>query len=344
MASLRPRRLRRPKTAFVLSGGGNLGALQVGMLRALTERGISPDIVLGCSVGALNGAAFCVDPTLDGVAGLAQRWRDLAESPDSMMPSSRMPNPVQILRKGPSLHPNDGVRSTIEAFLDGRRLFSELDVPFQCVATDVDAAIETWFSEGELVEPIVASAALPAVYPMVTIDGRRFVDGGVVNNVPIARAVELGARQIYVLQMGLHGRPSPEVRRPLDGWLIAYWVARNSRFARDLLDLPRRVEAVVLPPGDRPELRYDDFSQTEQLMEQGYTNAVAHLDALADDSGEDGETRRARLAEEVKRVVDQLRSGSSDGTDGLVPPSEPDALEDALDELEHAAGDDPPTP
>lgn len=294
MPSLRSR--RRPRVAFVLSGGGNLGAIQVGMLRALTEREIRPDVVLGCSVGALNGATFAAQPDMAGIRRLERVWREIA-APD-LMPSSRIPSSVQLIRKGESLHSNDGLRWTVREALAGRERFEDLEVPFQCVATEVDGAIERWFESGDLVEPILASAALPAVYPMVTIDGRRYLDGGVVDNVPVARAAELGARRIYVLHVGLHGRPEPQVRRPVDAALVAYWIARNSRLARDLANLPKSVEAIVLPPGDRPELRYDDFSQTTELMTQGYLGASAYLTQL-----EEAEAAGPGLAERLRREM-----------------------------------------
>jgi NTE family protein len=280
--------------AFVLSGGGNLGATQVGMLRALVERGITADLVLGCSVGALNGGAYAVDPTMAGIERIEDVWRSMRSH--DLMPSSRIPGALQLIRKGESLHTNHGLLRTIIEFLEDSDTFEELAVPFQCVATDVDLATERWFDHGRLIEPVLASAALPSVYPMVHIDGRRYLDGGVVNNVPLARAVELGARKIYVLHVGLHGRPHAEVKRPLDAALIAYWIARNSRFARDLAALPRTVEAVVLPPGDRPDIRYDDFGQTQELMTQGYERASAYLDELAE-----AEANSPTLAERVRR-------------------------------------------
>lgn len=295
---------RRPKVAFVLSGGGNLGAIQVGMLRALAEREIVPDVVLGCSIGALNGAAYAATPGGDAVDRLVQHWRDTEGA--SVMPSSRIPSAVQLLRRGASLHSNDGLRSGIEALLGDVRSFEQLQLPFGCVAVDVDAATERWFHEGPLVEAVLASAALPAVFPPVTIDGRRYVDGGVVDNVPIARAVELGCRTIYVLQVGPHGRPDVEIKRPLDGALLAYWVARNSRFARDLASLPARVEAVVLPPGQRPDIRYDDFSQTDALIEQGYENSSRFLDERAATPGE--RRRSSELLRPIERLVLSARS------------------------------------
>jgi NTE family protein len=277
----------------VLSGGGNLGATQVGMLRALVDHGIGADLVLGCSVGALNGGAYAADPTVDGVARLEQVWRGM-QSHD-LMPSTRIPGALQLIRKGESLYSNHGLLRTIIEFLGDRDTFEELAIPFQCVATDVDLATEQWFDSGRVVEPILASAALPAVYPMVHIGDRRYLDGGVVNNVPVARAVELGAKKIYVLHVGLHGRPHAEVRRPLDAALIAYWIARNNRFARDLAALPKSVEVIVLPPGDRPEIQYDDFDQTEDLMTKGYDRTSTYLDELRD-----AEANEPRLAERLR--------------------------------------------
>ena len=296
MPTIRSRGRRKPRIAFVLSGGGNLGSIQVGMLRALTERNIVPDIVLGCSVGALNGSAFAVDPTLEGLQRIEGVWRDMGSY--DLMPSSRIPSAVQMIRKGESLHLAGGLRRTIGEFISDAGTFEDLKIPFQCVATDVDAAMERWFTTGPLVEPILASAALPSVYPMVHIEGRRYLDGGVVNNVPLARAVELGAKKVYVLHVGLHGKPNAEVKRPLDAALIAYWIARNSRFARDLAGLPKSVEAIVLPPGDRPDIRYDDFDQTMELMTQGYSRASTYLDELAD-----AEANEPPLAERLRREM-----------------------------------------
>lgn len=271
-------RRRRRRTAFVLSGGGNLGALQVGQLRALLERGIEPDIIVGCSVGALNGVGFAANPTQAGIDHMAEVW---AEASAKVMPSSRVPAAVQIVRKGASLYPSDGLRTTVHRVLGAARTFDDLRVEFQCVATDVDAGAEAWFESGDLADAVMASAALPSVYPMVTIGGRRYLDGGVLNNVPVSRAVELGAHTVVVLTVGRHGRPQPDVRRPVDAALIAYWIARNARVDRDLAELPSSVDAIVLPVGPKPELRFDDFTQSETLIRQGYVWASRALDDIA---------------------------------------------------------------
>lgn len=326
---------RKPRTAFVLSGGGNLGALQVGMLRALVEAGIRPDVVLGCSIGAINGAAFALDPSIEGVDRLASIW----ESPtvSEMMPSSRIPSAVQMVRRGSSIYDNEPLRAGICAILGDRPTFDDLELPFRCNAVDVDSATTKWFYRGNLIEPLLASAALPAVYPPVEIDGHTYIDGGVIENVPIAHAVELGCRTIYVLHMGAHGRPTHELRRPIDGALQAYWVARNSQFARDLAGLPDRVRAIVLPPGRRPDLKHDDFSQTAMLIDRGYQNTSRFLQTLTDT----GDRRRAgELLKPLERLVigarslkwlQRARDTAVDPEGGVVAPDESDSSEDGTD-------------
>jgi NTE family protein len=301
MPSLRSLTRRKPRVAFVLSGGGNLGAIQVGMLRALVERDIVPDVVLGCSVGAMNGAAFALAPTMAGVRRLEAHW---TRSTYTIMPSSRLPSAVQLIRKGESLHGNDGMRQGLEMLLGSTRRFEDLTIPFECVAAVVETAAEHWFADGPLIPAVMASAALPAVFPVMEVEGIRYVDGGVVDNVPVSRAVDLGCREIYVLHVGRHGRPDAEVRRPIDAALQAYWVARNGRFARDLAALPDGVEAVILPPGRRPEVRYDDFSQTAEMIRQGYDNSAEFLDERAASALE-----RTRTAE-LLRPLERWRAGA----------------------------------
>jgi len=296
---------RRRKVAFVLSGGGNLGPIQVGMLRALAEADIVPDVVIGCSVGSLNGAAYAGAPTLAGVRRLEDHWR--ATTSYELMPASRIPPAVNLVRKGESVHSSDGLRKNVSTILGLHQNFDELILPFHCVATDVEAGTGKWFTEGPLLPAVLASAALPAVYPPVTIDNRRYIDGGVVDNVPIGRAVELGCKTIYVLHVGAHGRPDLEIRRPLDAALLAYWIARNHRFSRDLASLPNGVEAIVLPTGQRPEIRYDDFSQTPELLDQSYERTASFLSERAEASDRRRSTDRL---EPLQRLVLSARGRS----------------------------------
>jgi len=269
----RPERGPRP-VAFVLSGGGNLGALQIGMLRALAEHDIRPDLVLGCSVGAINGAALAEDPTLVGVGRLERLWRELDGK--DLMPSGLLPGAVALARRGEAISDNEGLRRALEAQLRART-FEELAVPFQCVATDVLGVREVWFTSGPLIDPILASAAIPAVYPAVEIDGVRYLDGAIVDDVPMARAVELGAGTIYVLQVGAFSRPRPEPRRPLDVAVQSYWIARHHRFKRELEAMPRDVTLHLLPTGQTPTMRYNDFTRSAELISLAYEASSHYL-------------------------------------------------------------------
>jgi NTE family protein len=267
---------RHPKrpVGFVLSGGGNLGALQIGMMRALLEHDIRPDLIVGCSVGAINGAGLAEAPTLAGALRLERLWRALDGK--ELMPAGWLPNTVAIARRGEAIHENHGLRRHLEQSLTART-FEELAVPFQCVATDLVGVREVWFRSGPLIEPILASAALPAVYPAVEIDGVRYLDGGIVDDVPMSRAVELGARTLYVLQVGLFSRPRPEPKRPLDVAVQAYWIARHHRFKRELAAMPPDIELHLLPTGQTPSMRYNDFTRTSELISLAYEASSAYL-------------------------------------------------------------------
>jgi NTE family protein len=270
-------RRSKGRTAFVLGGGGNLGAVQVGMLRAVLERGVVPDLLLGSSVGALNAAAVAAAPTLDGVRALEQVWRTV--DGDDLMPS-HLSGLWQLARKSRSIHHNDGLRRLIERALPFER-FEDALVPFQVVATSLRSGRERWFAEGRVVEPILASAALPGVFPPIEIDGELFIDGGVVDNVPMMRAASLGATRAYVFHVGNFDRPRPDPRRPIDVLLQAFSIARNHRFLTEVQSPPAGVELICLPGVDPGGIRRNDFGRTAQLIDRAYAASAAYLDQRA---------------------------------------------------------------
>ncbi len=261
----------------MLSGGGNLGALQIGMLRALLEHDVRPDLVVGCSVGAINGAGFADAPTLEGIDGLERMWLELDKH--NLMPTG-WSNAVALGRRGEAIHDQSGLRRMADESLHATT-FEELQVHFECVATDPAGVREVWFDAGPLVEPILASSALPAIYPAVEIDGVRYLDGGIVNDVPMSRAVELGARTIYILQVGSFMRSRREPRRPLDVAVQAYWIARHHRFKRELRALPPDVDVHVLPTGETPRMRFNDFTHSATLIARAHEATASYLDDLA---------------------------------------------------------------
>ena len=271
---------RRPgaPVAFVLSSGANMGAVQVGVLRALVEHGVRPDLIVGCSIGALNGAALAEDPSVEGAERLQRSWE--AADPRGVLPRPWLPPAVALVRRGESMASPDAVRRLVTDSVSASS-FGELAVPLHCVATDVEACDEAWFSEGPLVEALLASSAMPAVFPPVVIDGRRYVDGAVVSDVPVRRAVELGARTIYVIEVGpLSTRGWTASRWPLGAAIEAYWVARRHRFRRELETVPPEVEVHLMPHGDPPRIRLGDFSRSGDLIEAAHAASSAYLGAL----------------------------------------------------------------
>lgn len=260
---------------FVLSGGGNLGAAQVGMLRALLENDIYPDMILGCSAGAINGAALAVKPTAEGVAQLAEIWCGLDGR--HLMPRTWLPRLVALARPGEAIHKNRGLRRLLETGLADLR-FEDLPIRFECVATDITRFRQVWFNRGPLIDAVLASSAIPALYPAVRINGSRYLDGAIVDDVPVRRAVELGAATIFVLEVGALSQPRLEPRRPLDVALHAHWIARKHRFQRELEAIPPDIELHLLPHGPVPTMRYDDFTHSARLIEAAYHASATHLD------------------------------------------------------------------
>lgn len=243
--------------AFVLGGGGILGAHEVGMLRALAERAVKPDIVLGTSIGAINGALFAADPTLDGVERLSGLWRDM-DWPDRSA-GALLRRVTTLARSGTHVQSFREMRERLRAVLPVQRV-EELTLPFQCAAASIERAAEHWFAAGPLAEVVLASCAVPGLLPPVRIGDEHFIDGGIVNSIPVSRAVALGAREIYVLQVGRLEQPLKPPRRPWEVGLVAFEVARRHRFAHDLHNLPEGVQLHVLPTGGTAAPPYNDLA------------------------------------------------------------------------------------
>ena len=245
------------ETAFVLGGGGVLGAHEVGMLAALAERSIVPDVVLGTSVGAINGAFYAAEPAPAGVSRLIDLWR--ASAGAELSAGEVLRRVTTLARSGTHLEPFGAVRQRLTEALPVQRV-EDLAIPFQCVAASIERASEHWFDSGPLADVILASCAVPGILPPVRIDGEHFIDGGIVNSIPVSRAVALGARRIYVLQVGRLEQSLKPPRRPWEVGMVAFEVARRHRFAHDLHNLPEGIELHVLPTGGSAAPAYNDLS------------------------------------------------------------------------------------
>jgi NTE family protein len=267
--------------AFVLGGGGVLGACEVGMLRALAEAGVRPDVVLGTSIGAINGVFVAADP--DGAAErLEAVWR--SEVVRTAFRGSILTRLGTLARSGTHLHSNVGLRRLLDEHLPVQS-FEELTVPFQCVAACVERASAHWFRTGPIVPAVLASAAVPGLLPPVAIGGEHFFDGGLVHSIPVGRAVQLGMDQVYVLQVGRIERPLQAPRRPWEVGLIAFEIARRHRFVEEMASLPEGVTVRVLPAGangdgrgaDLSQLRYRNFTRIDAHITRAYEASTEYL-------------------------------------------------------------------
>ncbi len=245
------------ETAFVLGGGGVLGAHEVGMLEALAEADIRPDVVLGTSIGAVNGALFAADPGPGGVERLRELWSGTTFA--ELSSGALLRRAGTLARSRTHLESFPELRRRLREVLPVTRV-EELRLPFQCVAACIERAAEHWFDAGPLAEVLLASCAVPGLLPPVRIGEEHFIDGGIVNSIPVSRAVGLGARRIFVLQVGRIERPLRPPRWPWEVGLVAFEVARRHRFAHDLHSLPEDIEVHVLPTGGSAAPAYNDLA------------------------------------------------------------------------------------
>jgi len=271
------------ETAFVLGGGGVLGAYEVGMLRALAEAGISPDVVVGTSVGAINGAFVAADPA-GAAAWLAGAWQ--GEALQQAFSETIFGQVARLARSGTHLHSIEPLRQMLEGALPGGD-FADLQLPFHCVAASIERASAHWFSSGPVVPAVLASCAVPGLLPPVAVNGEHYFDGGLVDSIPVGRALDLGARTVYVLHVGRIERPLTAPRRPWEVGLVAFEIARRHRFHEEMAALPGDVSVHVLPSGadkrppEKSQLRYRDRTGVGASMDQAYQASARYLAELA---------------------------------------------------------------
>jgi NTE family protein len=255
-------------TAFVLGGGGLLGAHEVGMLRALADAGIRPDLVVGTSIGAMNGVIVAADP-----AGGAERLSRMWQGDELRLAFSEKlwGRAVRLVRSGTHLHSMEPLGRLLSSVLPGPS-FSDLALPFSCVAASIEGASARWFSSGPVVPAVMASCAVPGLLPPVEIDGTHYFDGGLV---------------VYVLQVGRIESPLAVPRRPWEVGLVAFEIARRHRFHEEMSALPSSVRVHVLPtggdrlPSGRAQFRYRDQTRVGLSIDRAYTATASYLAAMA---------------------------------------------------------------
>lgn len=252
--------------ALVLSGGGNRGAMQVGALRALFEAGVRPDLIVGSSVGAVNGAFIAGNPTVEGTAGLAEIWRKLRRQ--DVFPGSLADRARRLLVHRDHLYDPSRLRRLIERYARVR-LLEDLPVRLVVVAAALDEGREVWFTNGPLVPAVMASAAIPGIFPPVLVDGARCVDGAVVNHAPLSVAVTLGADRVWVIDVGLPCQ-CKRARNILDVVMQAMALQGIQRLGVDLLLYADKAQITYIPLPCQLDAWFSDFSHTEAMMREAY--------------------------------------------------------------------------
>jgi NTE family protein len=271
----------RGPVAFVLGGGGVLGAVEVGMLRALFRAGIRPELVVGTSIGAVNGALVAADPSEAVTDRLVRLW---ASPEASEVYGDSVARQLRRFAARTHLHSPRPLRRLLQRELGENTSFSDLRVPFQCCAASIERAAEHWFYDGPVVDAVLASASVPGLLPPAQIGGEHFIDGGIVNSIPVGHAVDLGARTVFVLQVGRIERPLNPPRRPWEIAQVAFEIARRHRFAREMAALPPGVEVHVLPTGggeprDDSPWAYRDMAAVGRRISRAYTASRRYLHA-----------------------------------------------------------------
>ncbi|MDQ3153162.1 MAG: patatin-like phospholipase family protein [Actinomycetota bacterium] len=304
--------------AFILSGGGNLGSIQVGMLRALLEAGIVPDVLVGASVGSVNAAFLAADPCLDQVMALEEVWTDLRSRDIFSW------NPLGIggalLRRG-AVFPPERWRRFLERRIPYERI-EEAAVPLRIAATDFDDGASVILDSGSVVDAVMASTSLPVVFPPHRIGEHCYLDGVLSDQVPLKPAVEAGVDTVYVLAISSLG-PPPDLRSAGGILRHSLTILLFPRIRLDALGMPVEqygMKIIKIPSGGA-EVALWDMSHHGDLIEQGYQETVTFL-ADQDSNGDvdregpqdDAMSGLSVQAEQTKEVTSETRKAAEPGT------------------------------
>jgi NTE family protein len=269
-------RPHRPRTAFVLSGGASLAAMQVGMLHALYEQGVAPDLLVGTSAGALNAAFVASRPQTDATASeLGRVWSGLVR--EDIFPVSLSALVGGLCGRRDHMVSDRALRRLIRRYVQFDDL-AEAAIPVHLVAFDLNEQREVLLTDGPAMDAVAASASIPGVFPPVRMDTRLLIDGGVVNNTPISHAVELGAERIYVLPTQDPGRALRGVAKgALDVAIHGLSLLIDLRLEADLARYSQVAELIVLPARNRTSIQPTNFDHSGRLIGEALTDARAFL-------------------------------------------------------------------
>jgi NTE family protein len=270
-----PAQLPHP-IGFVLGGGGSLGAAQVGMLQALSDHGIHADLVAGTSIGSLNGAVVAADP-IGAASRLSHIWHTL--DVDTMLPGGLFRRAVTLWRSKTSLYETPALAQLMIDEIGDVRI-EDLALPYAAMALDVETSRAVRITDGPLTTAVLASSAIPGVFPSVERSGRQLYDGGLVANVPVLEALDMGAKSLVVLDCAF---PDQQITPPTSMASTIYYAMMVQTRQQVLRELP--IAAASVPvlylPGPAPVMISPlDFTHTPTLVKSAYDAARAFLDTL----------------------------------------------------------------
>lgn len=270
-----------PRTALVLSSGASLGALQVGMLRALMEAGVRWDFIVGSSVGALNGAfiASYADPW-EGLKQLEGAWSTITRK--NAFPISPIVLLKELFGRSNHLFSNRGLRDWISRFLlyDDIKDFPQ---PFHVAAIDLLSGEELLFSDGHALTLLLATSAIPGVFPPVKYRGHTLIDGGIGQYTPIKSAADLGAERMVVVSTGFSCALDEAPRSAIGMILQSFNLLMADQLATEIEYLSDKHDLITVPPICPLDAQADDFDKSKELMQRG----LAHTRSWIEDGGMD---------------------------------------------------------
>jgi len=259
--------------AFVLAGGGSLGAVQVGMLHSLAAHGITADLVVGSSVGALNGAYYCGNPSLEGVRQLEEIWRGLRRSDVFPMTWRTL---FGFLRRRDFLIASDALCELVEKHLPYRNL-EEAKIPIHIVATDILTGKTAVLSHGRASQAILASSAIPAAFAPVQFEAKYLADGALSSNTPARVAVNMGAIHVIILPTGYACAREKPPAGAIANALHALTLLIATQLLSELGGLDPAVDYFVLPPLCPLDVSPYDFTRTGELIERAIESTDAWI-------------------------------------------------------------------
>lgn len=259
---------------FVLGGGGSLGAAQVGMLQALADHGVRPALVAGTSIGAINGAVVAADP-IGAASRLSHVWNALDAK--AMLPGGVVARAWTLWRHKTHFYDTPGVGGLVEREIGDVRI-EDLAIPFLAMALDVETSEAVRLTSGPVTSAVLASSAIPGIFPAVERNGRALYDGGLVTNVPVLEALDMGAQSLVVLDCAF---PDQRLARPTNmasTLFYAMTIQMRQQLLRDLPTAARSVPVLYLPGPTPQTISMLDFSKTRVLIRSAYCAARAFLD------------------------------------------------------------------